>query len=52
MSRLPAELSAPPNKSRFTSLEVAGRDIAMWLEKREQSRVKLLRAQEAEGPRE
>ena len=41
-----------PNKSRLTSLEVAGRDIAMWLEKREHSRVELLRAQESEGPRE
>ena len=41
-----------PNRYRFTSLEVAGRDIAMWLEKREHSRVVLLRAQEAEGPRE
>ena len=41
-----------PNKSRLTSLEVAGRDIAVWLENREHSRVELLRAQEAEGPLE
>ena len=41
-----------PNKSRLTSLEVAGRDIATWLEKREHSRFELLRAQVREGPRE
>ena len=40
-----------PNKSRLTSLEVAGRDIATWLEKREHSRLGFLRAQAQEGPR-
>ena len=40
-----------PNKSRLTSLEVAGRDIATWLEKREHSRLGFLRAQAEEGPR-